>query len=107
MSAEGRIDPETVKELERRGHKVDVWDDWTPRMGALNAITIDRERETLQVGADLRRDNYAMELRASPTGGNPRPLENEAGRWKCPNPLDGIIGRPYGYLSMAGCRACH
>ena len=60
MSAEGRIDPETIKELERRGHKVDVWDDWTPRMGALNAITVDRERETLEVGADLRRDNYAM-----------------------------------------------
>ncbi|MYC30834.1 MAG: gamma-glutamyltransferase family protein [Chloroflexi bacterium] len=60
MSAEGRIDPETIKELERRGHKVDVWDDWTPRMGALNAITIDRQRETLEVGADLRRDNYAM-----------------------------------------------
>ena len=60
MSAEGRINPETIRELERRGHKVDVWDDWTPRMGALNAITIDRERETLEVGADLRRDNYAM-----------------------------------------------
>ena len=60
MSAEGRIDPETIKELERRGHKVDVWDDWTPRMGALNAITINRQRETLEVGADLRRDNYAM-----------------------------------------------
>ena len=29
-------------------------------MGALNAITIDREKETLEVGADLRRDNYAM-----------------------------------------------
>ena len=60
MSAEGRIDPDTIRDLERRGHKVDVWDDWTPRMGALNAITIDRERETLEVGSDLRRDNYAM-----------------------------------------------
>jgi gamma-glutamyltranspeptidase/glutathione hydrolase len=60
MSAEGRIAPETIKELERRGHKVEVWDDWTPRMGALNAITIDRERKTLEVGADVRRDNYAM-----------------------------------------------
>ena len=60
MSAEGRIDPDTIKELERRGHMVEVWDDWTPRMGALNAITIDREKETLEVGADLRRDNYAM-----------------------------------------------
>ncbi len=60
MSAEGRIAPDTVRELERRGHSVEVWDDWTPRMGALCAITLDRERETLEVGADLRRDNYAM-----------------------------------------------
>ena len=60
MSAEGRIDPATIGELERRGHKVEVWDDWTPRMGALCAITMDRERGTLEVGADLRRDNYAM-----------------------------------------------
>ena len=60
MSAEGRIEPETIKELERRGHSVEVWDDWTPRMGALNAITIDRDRQSLEVGADLRRDNYAM-----------------------------------------------
>ena len=60
MSAEGRIDPATIAELERRGHRVDVWDDWTPRMGALCAITIDRERDTLAVGADLRRDNYAL-----------------------------------------------
>ena len=60
MSAEGRIAPATLAELERRGHQVAVWDDWTPRMGALCAITIDREQGTLAVGADLRRDNYAM-----------------------------------------------
>ncbi len=60
MSAEGRIAPATIAELERRGHRVDVWDDWTPRMGALNAITINRERGSLEVGADLRRDNYAL-----------------------------------------------
>ncbi len=60
MSAEGRIAPATIAELERRGHQVDVWDDWTPRMGALNAITINRERGSLEVGADLRRDNYAL-----------------------------------------------
>lgn len=60
MSAEGRIAPATIAELERRGHRVEVWDDWTPRMGALNAITINRERGSLEVGADLRRDNYAL-----------------------------------------------
>ncbi len=60
MSAEGRIDPATVKELARRGHKVAVWDDWTPRMGALCAVAINRERDTMEAGADLRRDNYAV-----------------------------------------------
>ena len=60
MSAEGRIAPSVIAELERRGHQVEVWDDWTPRMGALCAIAIDRQRGTLEVGADLRRDNYAM-----------------------------------------------
>ena len=60
MSAEGRIAPATLAELERRGHQVAVWDDWTPRMGALCAITIDREQGTMAVGADLRRDNYAI-----------------------------------------------
>lgn len=60
MSAEGRIAPSVIAELERRGHQVEVWDDWTPRMGALCAIAIDRQRGALEVGADLRRDNYAM-----------------------------------------------
>ena len=60
MSAEGRIDPDTIAELERRGHQVDVWDDWTPRMGALCAIQVNTDRGSLEVGADLRRDNYAL-----------------------------------------------
>jgi gamma-glutamyltranspeptidase/glutathione hydrolase len=59
-SAEGRIDPATIAELERRGHTVEVWDDWTPRMGALNAIQIHREQGSLEAGSDLRRDNYAI-----------------------------------------------
>ena len=59
-SVEGRIDSATVAELERRGHQIEVWDDWTPRMGALNAIQVEREQGSLQAGADLRRDNYAI-----------------------------------------------
>ena len=60
VGAEGRISEDTVEELRSRGHDVDVWNDWTPRMGALCGIEIDRERGGLSAGADLRRDGYAM-----------------------------------------------
>ena len=60
VGMEGRIDGDIARDLQERGHKVDVWDDWTPRMGALCAIEIDRERGALFAGADLRRDGYAM-----------------------------------------------
>jgi gamma-glutamyltranspeptidase/glutathione hydrolase len=60
VGAEGRIDSETLDGLRERGHDVEVWNDWTPRMGALCGIEIDRERGALFAGADLRRDGYAM-----------------------------------------------
>ena len=60
VGVEGRIEPETVAELERRGHGVEVWDEWTPRMGSVAAIKVDRERGALFTGADLRRDGYAI-----------------------------------------------
>ena len=60
VGAEGRINEDTVDALRARGHDVDVWNDWTPRMGALCGIEIDRERGGLSAGADLRRDGYAM-----------------------------------------------
>ncbi len=60
VGVESRIDPSVVDELRKRGHDVDVWNEWTPRMGSLCAIEIDRERGALFGGADLRRDGYAM-----------------------------------------------
>jgi gamma-glutamyltranspeptidase / glutathione hydrolase len=60
VGIEGRISRDTINELERRGHQAEVWDDWTPRMGALCAIEVDRERGALFAGADLRRDGYAI-----------------------------------------------
>jgi len=60
VGLEGRIDRQTVAELERRGHQVEVWDDWTSRMGCLCAIQVDHERGSLSGGADPRRDGYAM-----------------------------------------------
>ena len=60
VGVEGRIDGETARDLQDRGHQVEVWNDWTPRMGALCGIQIDRQRGALFAGADLRRDGYAM-----------------------------------------------
>jgi len=60
VGVEGRIDPATAEELRRRGHGVEVWDDWTVRMGNLCAIEIDRQRGLLLGGADPRREAYAI-----------------------------------------------
>ena len=60
VGIEGRIASETAAELERRGHKAEVWDDWTGRMGCLCAIEVHRERGGLSAGSDPRRDGYAI-----------------------------------------------
>ena len=60
VGVEGRIAPEVAEELARRGHKVEVWDDFSPRMGSLSAIVADRERGMLSGGADPRREAYAI-----------------------------------------------
>ena len=57
---EGRIDASVIAELERRGHRVEVWDDFIARMGSLCAIEVDQERGGLSAGADPRRDAYAI-----------------------------------------------
>jgi gamma-glutamyltranspeptidase/glutathione hydrolase len=60
VGVEGRIDSEVVEALRKRGHAVEVWDDFTPRMGCLCAIHVDQERGSRNGGADPRRDGYAM-----------------------------------------------
>ena len=60
VGVESRIAPSVVDALRQRGHDVDVWNQWTPRLGSLCAIAIDRKRGSLSAGADLRRDAYAM-----------------------------------------------
>ena len=57
---EGRIAPDVVADLRKRGHDVEVWDDFTLRMGCLCAIHVDQERGSRNGGADPRRDAYAM-----------------------------------------------
>ncbi|CAI8046978.1 Glutathione hydrolase-like YwrD proenzyme [Geodia barretti] len=60
VGVEGRMDSNVVSELSRLGHKVEVWDDFTPRMGCLCAVQVDQQRGGLSGGADPRRDGYAM-----------------------------------------------
>ena len=60
VGVEGRIDAGVVEDLRSRGHDVEVWDDWTSRMGGMCAIKVDQESGALYAGADPRRDGYAM-----------------------------------------------
>ena len=59
-AAEGRIAPDVIDDLRERGHKIEVWDDWTGRTGNVCAIQVDREKGILLGGADARRESYAM-----------------------------------------------
>ena len=60
VTVEGRIENSVVSELKRRGHNVEMWDDWDIRAGNLAAIEIDHERGILRAGADSRREGYAI-----------------------------------------------
>ena len=60
VGVEGRMDSQVVAELSRMGHRVEVWDDFTPRMGCLCGVKVDQERGGLSGGADPRRDGYTM-----------------------------------------------
>ena len=60
VGVEGRIVGHTLAALERRGHNLEVWDDFTVKMGSLSAIEVDQARGGLSAGADPRRDAYAI-----------------------------------------------
>ena len=58
LSVEERIPQSIRKQLQRRGHKVEVSGPWT--LGATSAIVVDPESGVLSAGADPRGDNYAL-----------------------------------------------
>jgi gamma-glutamyltranspeptidase/glutathione hydrolase len=60
LLVEGRVPAEVLDELRRRGHEVQVLDDWTPMVGGGQGILIDPDSGVLMGGADPRRDGYAM-----------------------------------------------
>lgn len=61
LNVEGRMDPETIAALARRGHDIAVQDDWERMsMAVLSAIVVDAASGVLTGGADPRRDTYAI-----------------------------------------------
>jgi gamma-glutamyltranspeptidase/glutathione hydrolase len=60
VDAESRIAADTRDDLARRGHQVNVIDDWSWIVGGGQGITRDPESGALQGGADPRRDGYAI-----------------------------------------------
>ncbi len=62
VDAEGRIPTETREALQRRGHEVNVIDDWSWVVGGGQGIVRDPESGALMAGADPRRDGYALAI---------------------------------------------
>jgi oxamate amidohydrolase len=60
LKIEGRYSGEVADELKRRGHDVEVVEDWAEVMGHAQAIHIDPETSVLSGGADPRGDGAAM-----------------------------------------------
>ena len=60
LHIEGRFPPETIAELERRGHLLDRWGDWNEAAGHAQGITIDPVTGVLSGGADPRSDGEAI-----------------------------------------------
>ena len=62
LDAESRIPEETREGLARRGHDVNVIDDWTWIVGGGQGIARDPESGAWMAGADPRRDGYALAI---------------------------------------------
>jgi gamma-glutamyltranspeptidase / glutathione hydrolase len=62
LDAESRISEETRSGLAKRGHTVNVIDDWTWVVGGGQGIVRDAESGAWMAGADPRRDGYALAI---------------------------------------------
>ena len=62
VDAESRLAQETRAELARRGHEINVLDDWSWVVGGGQGIARDPESGALMAGADPRRDGYALAI---------------------------------------------
>jgi gamma-glutamyltranspeptidase/glutathione hydrolase len=62
VDAESRLPEATRAELGRRGHQVNVIDDWSWVVGGGQGLARDAESGALMAGADPRRDGYALAI---------------------------------------------
>jgi len=62
LDVESRISEETRMGLAKRGHTVNVIDDWTWVVGGGQGIVRDLESGAWMAGADPRRDGYALAI---------------------------------------------
>ena len=63
IQAENRIAPETIAELQRRGHEIEILDTgWTMLCGGMQAIGLDPDTGVMTGAADPRRDGYVVAL---------------------------------------------
>ena len=60
LHIESRFAPDTIAELERRGHLLDRWGPWNESAGHANGITIDPVSSERVGGADPRSDGAAI-----------------------------------------------
>ena len=62
VDAEARVPARTREGLSRRGHQINVIDDWSWVVGGGQGIARDTESGALMAGADPRRDGYALAI---------------------------------------------
>jgi gamma-glutamyltranspeptidase/glutathione hydrolase len=60
LNIEARFPAHTLRELERRGHHLNRWPDWSERAGHAHGITIDPATGLLTGAADPRSDGAAI-----------------------------------------------
>lgn len=60
LNLEGRFSPETLAELRRRGHRLNVWGPWHELTGHAQGVVIDPESGVRMGGADPRSDGAAI-----------------------------------------------
>jgi gamma-glutamyltranspeptidase/glutathione hydrolase len=60
VDVEGRISPEARAGLAERGHRVNLLEDWTWKVGGGHGVAVDPETGVLTGGADPRRNGAAL-----------------------------------------------
>lgn len=60
LKLEGRVPDEIINDLRRRGHAVEIVEDYSQTMGHAQGIIIDHERGVYSAGADPRGDGIAL-----------------------------------------------